>query len=397
MPGETIKTGQKYLMNTYIRMPLTLLRGEGARVWDDEGKEYLDFISGLAVNALGHAHPRVTEAVNRQAQELIHCSNLYWIKEQVELAQILVNNSIMDRVFFCNSGGEANEAAIKLVRKHMHQRGTTGEVEIISCYNSFHGRSLATLAATGQEKFHKGFEPLPSGFKYVPLNDIKALEKALSPQTRALMVEPIQGEGGVYPAKPEYLKFMRELCDEHEMLLIFDEVQCGMGRTGFLFAYQYFGVEPDIITMAKGLANGVPIGVLLAKEGIARSFVPGDHGSTFGGNPLACAAGKAVLETILEGGILENVQRISVYFQEKMAQLAKKHFKIQEIRGVGLMLAAELEDSGTFVAQRCREKGLLINCVKEKILRFLPPLNITEKEVDQAVEILDSVLAEVES
>lgn len=394
MPGEIEKLGKKYIMNTYSRFPFAIVRGDGVRVWDDGGKEYLDFIGGLAVNILGHAHPRITEALYKQAQKLIHCSNLYWIVPQVELAGMLVQNSAMDKVFFCNSGGEANEGAIKLVRKYMRKKGYREKFEIITCFNSFHGRTLGTLALTGQEKFRKDFEPLPEGFKHVPLNDINALEREVSSRTCALMVEPVQGEGGVYPAEPEYLKYMREICDDNGMLLIFDEVQCGMGRTGNLFAYQHYGVEPDIITLAKGMANGIPIGALLARDGIAESFAPGDHGSTFGGNPLACAAGLETMKVLLEEGILENVRRTGDYFRKKLLMIKNKYEIVKEIRGLGFMLAVELQRDGNLVSKMCCDRGLLVNSIRDSILRFLPPLITTREDVDIALNILDGVLAE---
>ncbi|MGB9858965.1 MAG: aspartate aminotransferase family protein, partial [Moorellaceae bacterium] len=275
--AEIIALGEQYVMRTYGRYPIALVRGAGARVWDADGREYLDFVEGLAVNSLGHCHPRVVEAIREQAGKLLHVSNLYWIEPQVELAQMLVENSDLDKVFFCNSGAEANEAAIKLARKYAKLHKGEECYEIISMRRSFHGRTLAALAATGQEKFHRGFEPLPVGFRYVPFNDLEALREAINSRTCAVMLEPVQGEGGVYPADPDYLKAVRELCDKEGILLIFDEVQCGLGRTGYLFAYQYYGVEPDLMTLAKALAGGVPIGAMLAKEEVAAAFAPGDH------------------------------------------------------------------------------------------------------------------------
>lgn len=389
-----IEAGQHYVMNTYRRLPLALVKGEGARVWDADGKVYLDFVSGLAVNSLGHGHPALVKALQEQAARLIHVSNLYWIEPQVKLARLLVENSCFDKVFFCNSGAEANEGAIKLARKYAKQHLGEDKYEIITMKKSFHGRTLATLTATGQEKFHQGYHPLPPGFKYVPFNDAKALAAAIGPQTCAVMLEPIQGEGGVYPAVPEYLAEVRQICDERGLLLIFDEVQTGVGRSGELFAYQTYGVEPDIMTLAKGLAGGVPIGALLAKEPVAAAFQPGDHASTFGGNPLAAACGVAVLETILGEGFLARVREISSYLVMKLEELQRKHPVVKEVRGRGLLLGMELDVPAAGVVSACREKGLLVNGVGEKILRFLPPLIITEAEVDEAVAVLDEALGQ---
>lgn len=388
---EIIALGDKYLMQNYGRIPLALVKGEGARVWDADGKEYLDFVGGIAVNSLGHCHPSVVKALSRQVRRLMHCSNLYYIKPQVELAKLLVENSCCSRVFFCNSGAEANEAAIKLARKYASQHYGTGKYEIITAFNSFHGRTLAALAATGQPKYHKGFEPLPEGFKHVPYNDLDALEEAIGPVTCAVMLEPVQGEGGVNVASRSYLEGVAKLCREHGLLLILDEVQCGLGRTGHFFAYQHFGVEPDILTLAKALGSGFPIGAMLAKEEVA-VFKPGDHASTFGGNPLACAVALAVVKEILHGGILENTVRIGRYLFNKLGEMAGRYSFIKEVRGLGLLLGMELVVEGKDVVERCQAKGLLINCVGQNVLRFTPPLNITAGDVDQAVAILDEVL-----
>lgn len=390
---EITAKGQKYVMNTYGRLPIAMGRGKGAKVWDVDGKEYLDFVSGIAVNALGHAHPKIVNAIKEQAKKIIHCSNLYWIPTQVKLAQELVKNSVFDKVFFANSGAEANEGAIKLARKYSWlKNGKKERYEIISMKHSFHGRTLATLAATGQTKYQKGFTPLPVGFKYVPFNDIEALEKAVSPKTCAIILEPIQGEGGVNVPDPKYLKVVRQLCDEKDLLLIFDEVQTGMGRTGTLFAYEQFKVEPDIMTLAKALAGGAPIGAMLAKDKVASAFKPGDHASTFGGNPLVTAAAVIVLEVFKEENILENVQKVGAYFKGELQKLQKKYSFIKEIRGLGLILGMALTVPGGKIVNSCFEKGLLINCTNDMVLRFLPPLNITEREVDQAIKILDEVM-----
>ncbi|MBI3014923.1 MAG: aspartate aminotransferase family protein [Candidatus Tectomicrobia bacterium] len=323
--GELINLSQTFLARTYAPAPVVLVRGQGCRVWDADGKEYLDFVAGIAVQALGHCHPKVVEAIREQASRLMHVSNLYYIGREIELARLLVENSCADRVFFCNSGAEANEAAIKLARKYSRDHYGTDRYEIITMANSFHGRTLATLAATGQEKFRLGFEPLPAGFSHVPFNDLAALEKALTPRTCAVMLEPIQAEGGVIVADREYLKKVRELCDRRNLLLIFDEVQVGTGRTGHLFAYEHYGVEPDIFTLAKALGGGTAIGAMLAKEAVSESFGPGTHASTFGGNPLACAAAIAVVRELLEGNHLSQCRKMGAYLTERLVTLQKKH------------------------------------------------------------------------
>jgi predicted acetylornithine/succinylornithine family transaminase len=391
---EIIKRGRQYVMNTYGRLPLVPVRGEGVWVWDEAGNRYLDFVGGLAVNSLGHCHPRVVAAITEQARTLIHCSNLYWIGPQVELARILVENSFGDRVFFANSGAEANEGAIKLARKYARVRGYHERFEIITMKKSFHGRTLAALAATGQDRYQRGFAPLPEGFKYVPFNDLEAVQQAVGPCTCGIMVEPLQGEGGVNVATPEFLHGIREICDARDMVLIFDEVQCGLGRTGKLFAYQHYGVEPDIMTLAKALGGGVPIGAVVATEEVAGAFQPGDHASTFGGNPLACAAGIAALTTILEEKLPENAARVGAYFQSRLESLAREFSCIKEVRGKGLMLGMELDIDGHPLVDACQERGLLINCVGPSVLRFLPPLTITESHVDAAIEILREVLVQ---
>lgn len=392
---KIVQLGQKYVMNTYGRLPLALVKGEGARVWDADGKEYLDFVSGLAVNSLGHCHPRVTAAIREQAGQLVHCSNLYWIEPQVKLAKLLVENSCLDKVFFANSGAEANEGAIKLARKYAKLHYGEHKYEIITMRQSFHGRTLATMTATAQEKFHKGFAPLPEGFKYVPFNDYEQLEAAVSEKTCAVMLEPLQGEGGVNVPDPGYLAQVRELCNKRGLLLIFDEVQVGLGRTGKLFAYENYGVEPDIMTLAKALAGGAAIGALLAKEQVAGAFQPGDHASTFGGNPLATAAGVAALETLLEEKIPHHAAEVGAYFQAKLQGLRQKYDFITEVRGQGLILGMELAVPGAEIVSRCQEAGLLINCTNNTVLRFLPPLTIGKSDVDQALEILSGALEQV--
>lgn len=391
---ELIALSEKTIMGTYRRFPIVLTRGEGARVWDSDGREYLDFVAGIAVCSLGHSHPAVVEAIKRQAGTLMHVSNLYYIEPQIHFARKLVENSFADKVFFCNSGAEANEGAIKLARKYAFENMEPGRCELITMRDSFHGRTLATVTATGQEKFQVGFEPLPEGFHYVPFNDIDALEEAVTDRTCGVLLEPIQGEGGVRVPDGGYLRNVRKLCDEKGILMILDEVQVGMGRTGRLFAHEYDEVTPDIMTLAKALGNGFPVGAVLATERVASAFVPGSHASTFGGNPLAMAAGLAVMETLLEGGVLENCRRSGRYFRDKLEELKSAHPVIKEIRGRGLIIGMELTVEGTDIVRSCMEKGLLINCTNGNVLRFVPPLTITESDVDQAVEILDGAMGE---
>ena len=390
---EWIDLSDRYIMSTYKRHPLVLTRGLGVHVWDSEGRCYLDLVGGIAVCALGHAHPKVVTAIKEQVENLSHISNLYHIVPQILLARLLVENSPFDKAFFCNSGAEANEAAIKLARKYASEQ-MGGRYELITMQDSFHGRTLATVTATAQERFHVGFSPLPEGFKYVPYNDLPALEAAVTEKTCGVLVEPIQGESGVVIPDPGYLPGIRRICDEKGLLMIADEVQTGIGRTGMLFACEQTEVVPDMITLAKALGNGFPIGALLAKEKIAAAFVPGSHGSTFGGNPLACAAALATLETILGEGILENCRKVGAYFLSRLGGLKEKHPKIREVRGQGLILAIELTVPGGEFVDKCMEKGLLINCTNGNVLRFVPPLILTRQDVDRAVGILDGVLEE---
>ena len=382
---------EKYVAHTYTRYPILLVKGKGTRVWDMEGREYLDFVSGLAVVNLGHCHPKVVKAIQHQAERLIHVSNFYYIEPQIRLASLLCEHSFADKVFFCNSGAEANEGAMKLARKYAKEKMAGDRYEIITMERSFHGRTLATLTATAQEKFHKGYSPLMPGFKYAPFNDVGAVRKAIDLKTCAVMVEPIQGEGGVNCPSEGYLKVLREICDEKKILLIFDEVQVGMGRTGKLFAYEHEAVEPDMLTLAKSLAGGVPIGALLIKKGIAESFEPGDHASTFGGNPLATAAGVAALTAILEEGMLENCQKVGSYFLTRLEEIKRKFPFVQEVRGKGLILGMELKMEGGSIVKEMIKKGVLINCTMGNVLRFLPPLIVTREEVDQVVVALEEV------
>jgi len=392
MDSQTLMLlSEKYVANTYARYPVLLVRGKGTRVWDLEGEEYLDFVSGLAVCNLGHCHPKVVKAIQNQAEKLIHVSNFYYIEPQIRLASLLCKYSFADKVFFCNSGAEANEGAMKLARKYAKEKMGKDRYEIITMERSFHGRTLATLTATAQEKFHKGYEPLMPGFKYVPFNDIGAVKNAIDSKTCAVMLEPIQGEGGVNCPSEGYLKTLREICDEKEILLIFDEVQVGMGRTGKLFAYEHEGIEPDMLTLAKSLAGGVPIGALLIKRGITDSFKPGDHASTFGGNPLATAAGVAALTTILEEGMLENCQKMGDYFISKLEEIKKNFSFVQEVRGKGLILGMELKIDGSSIVKEMLKKKILINCTMGNVLRFLPALIVTKEEIDRVVKALEEV------
>ncbi len=392
---EIIARGQAVIMNTYGRLPMALTRGEGSWVWDAEGKKYLDFLTGLAVNSLGHSHPAIVSAIQEQAKLLLHTSNLYWIPNQVALAERLVANSFADKAFFCNSGAEANEGAIKLARKYAKKRYDEQKFEVISLESSFHGRTLATLTATGQKKYQEGYEPLPAGFSYVKLNDSTELEARVNDRTAAVLIEPIQGEGGVYPADEEFLQTARRLCDKYGALLIYDEVQCGLGRSGKLFAYEWSSVTPDIMTLAKALGGGIPIGAILATDKVAAAFQPGDHASTFGGNPLATAVGCAVLDIMLAEGFFQDVQKRAAYFRSGLEKLAAKYQTAGAIRGQGMILGWPVAKSGPEIVEACRKQGLLINCVGGLTLRFLPPLIARETEIDQALAILDSIFSQV--
>ncbi len=392
---ELISDANRYIMNTYSRLPIVLVKGEGVRVWDSDGKEYLDFLAGIAVCCLGHANPSVSRAICRQAEMLMHVSNIYHIEPQIRLAALLVQHSFADKAFFCNSGAEANEAAIKLVRKYAHENMGAGRYRIVTMKDSFHGRTLATVTATGQEKFQNGFDPLPAGFGYVPFGDLTSLERAVTDDVCAVMVEVIQGEGGIRVPADGYLEGVRKICDDAGVLLILDEVQTGMGRTGTLFAYEATAAKPDIMTLAKALGNGFPVGAMLATDRVAASFTPGSHATTFGGNPLAMAAGISVMEELLYEGVLDNCGKMGIYFREQLDKLKKNYDFIKEIRGRGLMCGMELSIPGADIVRGCMEKGLLINCTCENVLRFVPPLIITKGDVDQAVDILDEVMRNV--
>ena len=383
----------KYIINTYGDRKLALVRGEGPYVWDADGAKYLDFLGGLAVNGLGHCHPNVVAALREQAGKLLHVSNLYYIEPQAKLAQLLIDNCDMDQCFFCNSGAEANESAIKLARKYAKDQGRTDAHEIITMENSFHGRTMATITATAQTRYHAGFEPMVPGFKYVPFDDLPAVEAVIDEKTCAILVEPIQSEGGVNVPSDGYLEGLREICDKHNLLLIFDEVQTAMGRLGTLFGYQSYEVVPDVITMAKSLGGGVPIGAMLAKKHIAESFVPGTHAATFGGNPLVTAAAYATLRTVIDENLGENAVKIGAYLTEKLMNLKEK-YPIKEVRGRGLLLGLVMAVDANALAAQCIENGLITICTNNYVLRFLPPINIEAKHVDEAVSIVEKSLAD---
>ncbi len=386
---------RRYVLQTYDRYPVVLVRGEGCRVWDVEGREYLDFVGGIAVLSLGHSHPRIVAAIKEQAERLLHVSNLYYTLPQVELARRICENSFGEKVFFCNSGAEANEAAIKLARKYAKLHLGPERYEIITMENSFHGRTLATLTATAQEKFHKGFEPLVHGFRYCPFNDLEAVARAIGPRTCAVMVEPIQGEGGVNVPSEDYLRGLRELCDEKGVLLIYDEVQTGMGRTGRLFAYEHYGAPPDIMTLAKALGGGIPIGAMVTTDKVAQGFSAGDHASTFGGNPLAARAACAVFDVLLGEGVLENCQRMGEYLMEGLEALKDKYPSVVDVRGKGLLVGMELRGRAKEVALSCLKRGVLINNIGDRVLRFAPPLIVGKGEIDRLCEVLEEVLSQI--
>ena len=392
---QWIEKSDRYIMRTYGRYPIVPVRGEGCRLWDADGKEYLDFLGGVAVNNLGHCHPKVVAALQKQAAVLIHCSNYYQIPQQIELAELLCNNSFADKAFFCNSGAEANEAAIKLARKYSRDTYGPERYEIITAADSFHGRTMATVSATGQEKVQRFFDPLLHGFKHVPFDDVDALEGAVTPATCAVMLEPIQGEGGVNVPSPGYFQEVRRICDKHDLILIFDEVQVGMGRTGKMFAYEHFDIAPDIMTLAKALAGGAPIGTMLATDRYAAAFVPGTHGSTFGGNPLVCAAAIATVRTILEDGILNRCEELGEYLEGELESLQHKYPFVKEVRGIGLMIGMALDIPAGDIVRKGHERGVLLNVTHDTVLRFVPPLTVTKQEINQMIAILDGIFAEV--
>ena len=384
-----IREYEKYVMPTYARIPLVIVKGKGSIVWDINGRKYLDFFPGWAVSGLGHNHPLVCSALTKQTKKILHVSNNYYNELQGRLAKVISQNSFDGKVFFCNSGTESIETAIKLARMYGQRRK---RFEIITMKNSFHGRTLASLAATGQAKYKQGFAPLPKGFVQVPFNEFGALKAKISSKTVAVMLELIQGEGGIIVAEAEYIKQVRKLCNKLGLLLIFDEVQTGIARTGKMFCYQHYNVQPDVMTLAKSLGGGFPIGAIIAEKKIADTLQTGTHASTFGGSPLACACALAVFQAIKKKRLLSNVQRMGEYLYKKLAYLKEKYHIIKEIRGKGLMLGIELHQKGKPIYEDCLKKGLLINCTHENVLRIMPQLAVSKSEIDQAVGILDSVL-----
>lgn len=401
MAGESIAAEEvkqwdaQYVMHTYARLPLVFVRGEGARLWDADGKEYLDFLAGIAVDSLGHCHPNVVQAIQKQAATLIHTSNLYFTAPQAQLAKKLCEISGMEKVFFCNSGAEANEAALKIARKHGKKAESDGKFKIVTATGSFHGRTMATVTATAQPKYQDPFRPLVPGFEYVPFNDVDALAKLITDETCAVMLEPIQGESGINVATTEFLQAARELCDRVGALLILDEVQSGVGRTGRWWAHEGSGITPDIITVAKGLGGGVPIGCCLARGEAAVTLVPGDHGSTFAGNPLAASAALAVIETIEQDKLRDNANRVGAYFMDRLRNSAFAG-ALTDVRGQGLMVGAQIgQPVAKGIAGEALKRGLVLNAVGDHILRFLPPLVVTERDVDEAVDILVQAFAVV--
>ncbi|MCJ7728913.1 MAG: aspartate aminotransferase family protein [Sedimentisphaerales bacterium] len=387
---ETIELYNKYVIANYKRLPRVIVRGEGCYLYDADGNKILDMFPGWAVSGIGHCHPKVVEALRKQAGQLLHIDNTFYSEQQGELAKLLSERGFGGKCFFCNSGAEANEAALKLARIATAE----GKYKFITAEGGFHGRTFATVTATAQPKYHEGFLPLLPGFIYVPFNDVKALEKAFSDEVAAVMIEPIQGEGGINVATKEYLETIRRLCDENGALMILDEVQTGMGRTGKWFAYQHFGVEPDILTLAKALGGGVAIGAMIAKEEVAAAFVPGKHASTFGGNCIACAAGIAVVEAIEEDHLLDNANRMGEYAKQKLLGLKQKYPIIESVRGIGLMIGVQLAAPGGEIVDKCLARGLRINCTNNTVLRFMPAMIVTKEQIDEAIDILDGVLGE---
>ena len=392
MTDTIMHTADRVIAATYKRFPVVMERGQGCTLWDTQGRRYTDFVAGIAVCNLGHAHPRIADAVARQARRLVHVSNLYYTIPQTELARMLVEHSFADRVFFGNSGAEANEAAIKLARKYFKDDGQPERFRIVCMEKSFHGRTMATLSATGQDKIKQGFEPVLEGFSFVPFNDIGALESAIDDRTCAVMLEPIQGEGGIRCPGPDYLQQVRRLCDQRGMLMILDEIQTGMGRTGTLFAHEQYGVTPDIMTLAKALANGLPIGAMLATERVAAAFGIGAHASTFGGTPLVTAAALETLKIMDEERIVDRARDTGTYFTDALKQLKHRHRRIAEVRGRGLLLGIQLNGPADELVPVLMEKGFLVNCVQGDTLRFVPPLIIQQDEIDRLIQCLDEVL-----
>jgi acetylornithine aminotransferase len=392
MTADLMARADQVMARTYTRFPLVFSKGQGSTLFDTSGRAYLDFVAGIAVCNLGHAHPKLGQTLAEQAGTLWHVSNLYYTTPQIELADWLVKHSFADRVFFGNSGAEANEAAIKLARKYFKERHEDGRFRIVTMEHSFHGRTMATLSATGQDKIKKGFDPVLQGFDYVPFNDAAALRSKIGSDTCAVLIEPVQGEGGVRCPKADYLKAVREICDETGALLIFDEIQTGMGRTGKLFAYEHFGIQPDVMTLAKALANGLPIGAMLAKEDIAAAFTAGSHASTFGGTPIVTSVAGQVCRMLVEEDIVEHAHAMGQYFKDRLLDLKTRHAMVVDVRGIGLLLGMKLNIEGAPLVNECMQRGFLINCIQDNILRFVPPLIITQAEIDSLIDCLDEVL-----
>jgi acetylornithine/N-succinyldiaminopimelate aminotransferase len=386
---KIIEKYAKFVMPTYTHSNVVFVKGSGVKIWDAEGEEYLDFFPGWAVSGLGHCHKKVVSAIRKQADRIIHVSNNYYNELQAELAEKIVKYSFEGKLFFANSGAEANECAIKLARRYGN---ATNRYEIITMQKSFHGRTIATLTATGQDKIKHGFEPFLEGFKTVPFNDVSAVRNAITDKTVAVMLEPIQGEGGINVADKSYLEDLRKLCDDKDMLLIFDEIQTGMGRTGEMFCYKHFNIQPDIITLAKSLGGGVPVGAAIAAKKIQDTLSPGSHASTFGGSPLICAAAIATFEAIEKEGLLDNAKKMGGYLKSKLEGLKKDFSFIANVKGIGLMVGVELTIDGTGIFEECFKKGLLINCTQGNILRIMPPLVVKKGDVDKAIEILREAL-----
>ena len=389
---DTIDKTDAFICRTYMRQDTAFVKGKGTKLWDESGREYTDFLAGIAVCGLGHCHPQITKAISEQAATLVHVSNLFYTRPQADLASLLCEKSFADRVFFSNSGAEANEAAIKLARRYFQKKGETERFRIITMDQSFHGRTMATLSATGQDKIKEGFSPVLEGFSHVPFNNIGRLEKEMDDTVCAVMLEPVQGEGGVIPADPEYLKAVRDLCTQRGCLLIFDEIQTGMGRCGKLFAHELYGVTPDIMTLAKALGNGLPIGAMMATQDAAEGFDFGSHASTFGGTPLATAAALEVVKIIGDDGFLSTVRETGDYFKQQLKTLAETHKRIVEVRGRGLLLGIEIDGDAGGVVAKMMKKGFIINGIQDKVLRFAPPLIIEKQEIDGLITALDSLL-----
>jgi len=396
MINNIVQEGNQYCMNTYKRAALAFKEGNGCYLKDIDGKEYLDMIGGLGANNLGHSHPAVVKAIQEQSEKLMHVTNLYWIPQQVELAKLLVENSFAHKVFFCNSGAEANEAVIKLARKYSYKKYGDGRNEIIAMTSSFHGRTLGTLSITHNKKYQEGFGPMPESFKYTNFNDLNALKTAITEKTCAVILEPIQGEGGITVVEKKFLDELKTICQQKDILLIFDEVQCGIARTGKLFAYENFGIEPDIMSLAKALANGFPIGAILATDKVAAAFIPGDHGTTFGGNPLACAAALATMKYILQEKLWEAAEKKGNYFKGELEKFTSQYSWVKKVKGRGLMVGLELEIEGASIVEKAMAEGILMNCTAGTVLRFLPPIIIQEKDIQKTIGVLDKIFRKIE-